>query len=317
MLNSSLWKMTSRCRVINLVVIFLLMLIISGCSSSSGILGGSSKDEQSLPAAPRESSSTQNPASQSETIPRKMAEMWKYEIEVADARQANANIIAKADQLQGYLTESRMSDDKDEIKASLVVKVPESSAQLMVEYLQSIGYVKDEEKTSRDVSDTYYDTEARLKVLTAEEERLLGYMQTKTSTIQDLLAVEKEIARVRQERESLQARMNVLKNQVDYTSFSITLSENQTALKAPKGTLGKAGQGFMSSLGALVKLLTGLFIIFISSLPFLAVFGGIFYLVIRWIRRRKAKKSKSLQEAAPIYAPGYKPEDNDSGDTSE
>jgi hypothetical protein len=301
-----------------------MILMLAGCSSQSeSLLGGSTKNQLATPAGSASSKDSAtilydyDSSNQAAALPKKMSNQWTFKLEVQDSRQANAGINAQAEQLQGYLVESHINTIQDQVEANLIVKVPANRAQAMVDYLEKLGYVEEEAKTSLDVSDTYYDTEARLKVLIAEEERLLTFIQNKTANIQDMLALEKEIARVRQDRESLQARMNLLNNQVDYTSFTIKLTENQTGLQAPKGTMGKAGQGFVSSLGLLVKFINGFFIALITLLPFLIVLGGLFYTFRRWQRGRKARKARMLQETAPIYAPGVQPPDDKSNDKPE
>lgn len=298
---------------IGLGLILILAVVLAGCSTRAGFNTAVRQESAPLGSAGSQESAPgkEGAVSDAEAVPKKVSHQWTFELEVEDGRQANAAIIAQAEKLQGYLVKSRLSAQGDEMKASLVIKVPEANAQNMVDYLEKAGRVKEQAKSSQDVSDAYYDTEARLKVLLAEEDRLLNYLQ-KTSTIQDLLAVEKEIARVRQERESLQARMNVLKNQVDYTTFNITLSENSMALKAPKGTMGKAGQGFVSSLGLLVSFLNGAFIVMVTVLPFILVLGAFFYLFWRWNKKRKAGKAGKKQETGPpIYAPGFEPENKE------
>ena len=58
------------------------------------------------------------------------------------------------------------------------------------------GTVNNQTTYTDDVTMEYYDTEARLQVLQKEEERMLSFMEKETATIQDLLAIEREISQV-------------------------------------------------------------------------------------------------------------------------
>lgn len=284
--------------LIGLVMLVLMLVSTAGCSS----VNTSSKESQTAselgsagsavpPAADNSSVSIEaNKAKQSSVAERKVSSNWKFRIEVQDSRQANSALNQEVERLQGYLANSSLVVKDDRIQASLTLKVPANKTSEMISFLEKSGKVLEQGKTSTDVSDEYYDTEARLKVMLREEERLLNLLETRAATIQDLLAVEKEIARVRGEREALQARMNRLNNMVDYTTFAVTLEENKAALQAPKGTLGKAGQGFVTSLNQLVKLLNGLFILLVTILPFLIVLFIITYPVKRLASRHRARK---------------------------
>lgn len=297
--SCQLWKKV----LIGLVMLVVMLLSITGCSSVNtketqtaselGAVGSA------VPQAADTSTSEANKVKQSTVAERKVSNNWKFKIEVQDSRQVNSALNQEVERLQGYLANSSLVVKDDRIQASLTLKVPADKASEMISFLEKMGKVLEQGKTSTDVSDEYYDTEARLKVMVKEEERLLNLLETRAATIQELLAVEKEIARVRGEREALQARMNRLNNMVDYTTFTVTLEENKAALQAPKGTLGKAGQGFINSLNQLVKLLNGLFIVLITILPFLIVLLIIAYPVKKWVSRRRNRKKARSADAGP------------------
>jgi predicted nucleic acid-binding Zn-ribbon protein len=102
------------------------------------------------------------------------------------------------------------------------------------------------------VTTEYNDTEARLKVLQKEEEQMLSFMDDKSATIQDLLAIEREIAQVREKRESLQARMNVLMNQTAYSQFNIQLQTSFQEVTTPQGTFSKAKTALIKSINSML-----------------------------------------------------------------
>lgn len=294
------WKKT----LLVLAVLAVMLMSITSCGS----INSSYKESQSTSelgsvrteAVPQAADTSYSGGEAAKTnqvtvAERKVSNNWRFKIEVQDSRQANSAISQEVEKLGGYLASSSMVVQDDQIKASLSIKVPTAKAPDMISYLENSGKVLEQSKTSNDVSDEYYDTDARLKVMVKEEERLLNLLETRAATIQELLAVEKEITRVRGEREALQARMNRLNNMVDYTTFAITLEENKTSLQTPKGTMGKAGQVFLSSLNQLVKLLYTLFLVLVASLPFLIVLLAIAYLIIKILRRRKNKRKAPVQ----------------------
>ncbi|NLB87950.1 MAG: DUF4349 domain-containing protein [Syntrophomonadaceae bacterium] len=219
---------------------------------------------------------------------RKLIEYWDFNIEVQNTNQSIDDIKNKTQSLKGYIVESNINNTNN-INAHLTIKIPRENINEMTDYLQGVGKVNYSSNRTEDVTMEYYDTEARLQVLKKQEERLLSFMEGKTNSIQDLLAVEQELSRVRAERESLQARMNYLNNATSYSQISIYLSQRSGGeITTPKGTWGQAVQGFISSLNSLINLGNTLIIGFFMAIPYLFVIG-IVYLITHYIRNRKKK----------------------------
>jgi hypothetical protein len=57
------------------------------------------------------------------------------------------------------------------------------------------------------------------------EERLVNLLATRTGKLEDVLAVERELARVREEIERYEGRLRYLRTQVAMSTLSITVSE--------------------------------------------------------------------------------------------
>lgn len=221
---------------------------------------------------------------------KKLIHNLDYTILVPDPNKAVNNIIEKTNSLKGYLVESSLSANNGESSyARIVVKVPQDQMQLMTKHLESMGMVKNQAMFTEDVTSQYYDTEARLKVLQKEEERMLAFMDDESATIQDLLAIEREIAKVREQRESLQARMNVLKNQVSYAQFNINLQASYNEVTTPQGTASKAKATLINSINSMLQLFNWLVIAFFAILPYLILLG-LGYGIFRAVKKRRAKK---------------------------
>ena len=161
----------------------------------------------------------------------------------------------------------------------------------MSAYLETLGTVKHQTMYTDDVTMEYYDTEARLKVLQKEEERMLSFMDDEAATIQDLLAIEREVAQVREKRESLQARMNVLTNQVNYSQFNIGLQTSYNELSTPQGTLSKAKNALVQSLNSMLQLFNWLLIALFAILPYLLLLV-LAYLLFRTIKKKRTAKKE-------------------------
>ncbi len=223
---------------------------------------------------------------------RKLVYNLDYTLLVPDPNRTVNEIMGQTNKFGGYMVESRLSSDNGESShARLVVKIPQNNMEQMSAYLETLGTVKHQTMYTDDVTMEYYDTEARLKVLQKEEERMLSFMDDEAATIQDLLAIEREVAQVREKRESLQARMNVLTNQVNYSQFNIGLQTSYNELSTPQGTLSKAKNALVQSLNSMLQLFNWLLIALFAILPYLLLLV-LAYLLFRTIKKKRTAKKE-------------------------
>ena len=84
---------------------------------------------------------------------------------------------------------------------------------------------------SEDVSEWSIDMQARLKSSLREEESLLSLLG-RTSTVSEVLTIERELTRVRSDIERFQGQLNFLERRIDLATITVSL------LSPPIGYLG-------------------------------------------------------------------------------
>jgi glycine cleavage system regulatory protein len=275
-------------------IILALSFVVSGCSGSSYSEDMSVQTGQSIADMPELENHFEEVSSDGEevTMGRKLVYNLDYTLLVPDPNRTVNEIMGQTNKFGGYMVESRLSSDNGESShARLVVKIPQNNMEQMSAYLETLGTVKHQTMYTDDVTMEYYDTEARLKVLQKEEERMLSFMDDEAATIQDLLAIEREVAQVREKRESLQARMNVLTNQVNYSQFNIGLQTSYNELSTPQGTLSKAKNALVQSLNSMLQLFNWLLIALFAILPYLLLLV-LAYLLFRTIKKKRTAKKE-------------------------
>jgi hypothetical protein len=285
---------SEKCRVFLLLPILVVAFILSGCGSSSYPEDAVVQTSQSVADMREVPEDGEMVYKDSEKIglERKLIYNLDYTLTVSEPKQAINEIITQTNKLSGYMVESRLSADNGKsTNAHIVVKIPQDKMEQMSVYLESLGTVNNQTTYTDDVTMEYYDTEARLQVLQKEEERMLSFMEKETATIQDLLAIEREISQVREKRESLQARMNVLKNQTDYSQFNIRLQQSLNEISAPQGTIANAKKALVNSINSMIKLFNWLIIAFFVVLPYL-VLVALGYYLFRTIRKKRTSKKE-------------------------
>jgi hypothetical protein len=79
--------------------------------------------------------------------------------------------------------------------------------------------------SAQDVGEEYVDLTARAVNARRLEERLLDILGTRTGKLQDVLSVERELARVREEIERIDGRLRYLKTRASLSTLSVALHE--------------------------------------------------------------------------------------------
>jgi hypothetical protein len=137
------------------------------------------------------------------------------------------------------------------------VRVPSAELDASMVELKKVGRVEAEARVSEDVTKQYIDLEARLSNSRNAEQRLAAILRQQTGKLTDVLAVEKEITRVRGEIEQMEAEHKDLSRRVEFATINVRITEEYKAqLQGPDsvGTrLGNAAvAGYRNVTGALL-----------------------------------------------------------------
>ncbi|NLF45648.1 MAG: DUF4349 domain-containing protein, partial [Syntrophomonadaceae bacterium] len=151
------------------------------------------------------------------------------------------------------------------------------------------GEVTNNDTYTEDVTEEYYDSQARLKVLESKEARLIALLD-KAVNITDIVAIENELAKVRSDIEVIQGRLQYLTNSTSFSTINIELKQAIPGhVKAPQGTTGKAWKALINSINNLIDFGSGLIVFLAAALPWLVILAVI-YLIIRSIRKKRKNK---------------------------
>lgn len=153
-------------------------------------------------------------------VPRKVIYSGAFDIAVPDVEKAIAETKQMAEKMGGYM--QKMTGD------GIVVRVPAEKFDTAVEALEKMGAVVEREITAQDVTEDYVDVAIRLENAKRLLEKLRQLLD-KAQNVKDALAVETELARVRNQIESLQGRLNVLRNRITYATISATFVPTEEA----------------------------------------------------------------------------------------
>src|SRR5262249_60889813 len=92
--------------------------------------------------------------------------------------------------------------------------------------LKRLGHVDSESQKGEEVSQQYVDLQARLENARTTEQTLLDILRHRTGKLSDVLAVEQEIASVREEIERVEAEKKTMEKQVAFSTLNMRVTKN-------------------------------------------------------------------------------------------
>lgn len=225
---------------------------------------------------------------------RKIIQNHNIEVAVEDLEAAEKRLMELVQASGGYISRSEVgSNPGAKRQGSWTLRVPGNKASDIASKIVALGEPMRQSSDARDVSEEFYDLEARIKNKKIEEERLIQHLKDSTGKLIDILAVEKEITRVRGEIEQSQGRLNMLGNLTSLATIQVSLVEHKNYKPEPAPTFWtKAARTFHQSLEGLYEFFANLTLWIISWSPWLVLWALIFgFARVVWLVRKAMKKS--------------------------
>ena len=206
-------------------------------------------------------------------------------IEVEKVDNAVIKVQQLAVQVGGYITNSSISGGRDQIRqATLELKIPAPNYDRAVGSLSTIGKVETVTSNAQDVGEEFVDVTARVNNARRLEDRLISLLANKTGKLDEVLRVERELARVREEIERYEGRLRYLTSRAAMSTLSITVHEPAPILGNNPGenpigaALRRAWRNFIALLAGTIASLGVL-------IPLALVVLAGWYAYRRWKRR--------------------------------
>ena len=204
-------------------------------------------------------------------------------IEVRHMDEAVVRVRQAAQQLGGFVANTALRNGRDEQpSASLELRVPTAQFDQLMSGLKAFGKVETVSANAEDVGEEYVDLGARAANARRVEARLVEMLASRTGKLSDVLTVEQELARVRQEIERHDARMRWLERRASLSSFNITLHEPLALID--RETNGPIAEAFAEAWRRLVGVIAWCIAALGVLVPVGMVIGGLF-VVVRRLRR--------------------------------
>ena len=188
----------------------------------------------------------------------------------------------------GWVESISESGEEGNRRAWMTLRVPSDALDTFLQEVGGTGRVTDRNESAQDVTNTYYDTKARLESQQALLDRL-HELVAMAETLDDILSLESQIADTQYQIDRLQESLIRTDRQVDYATVDISLREATPADQAADTELS-FGQRVAAALKTSGEVFAGFIenaaIWLVSAIPFAAVVAAI-WLIWRIIRRKR------------------------------
>lgn len=162
-------------------------------------------------------------------------------IEVKRVDDAVKQVRATAVRFGGFVANTALrAGREDQRVATLELRVPTDQFDALLADLGTFGKVESVSASVQDVGDEYVDMGARVANARRVEARLVEMLASRTGKLSDVLTVEMELARVREEIERYDARLRWLEKRTSLSTLELTLHEPVGLMDRPTGPLVEA-----------------------------------------------------------------------------
>jgi hypothetical protein len=243
------------------------------------------------PAANTAGTITSRNAPDANAIRRKIVYRATVDLVVEEFEPVSARIEGLVKQYDAYVARSNVGGTPGMPRTGeWTIRVPADHYDVLLAALRQLGEVRRIRSDSQDVTEEFYDVEARIRNKKQEEARLLKLLETAAGKLEEVLAVEREISRVRGEIEQSEGRLRVLGDLSTLATVELVVAEIKDYAPEETATYSmRVRRSFQASLRAL--LITGeqVSIALVAISPWLAILLVPGLPLVLWRRARRRR----------------------------
>ncbi len=191
-----------------------------------------------------------------------------YGLLVEDCEKTYQRISDLVRGLDGVVIESNIEDTSYSKNGVAIFKVLPTKFDAALQTLSALGTVESKNVTGDDVTEEYVDLGARLKNQKNVRDRLQAILDQKTAKMDEILKVEKEIARVSENIERIEGKMKFYDREVSMSTITIRYHEKQKQAAWTLDYFNDLKYALQDAAEVFVRVLNGGIVIAAMVIPF-------------------------------------------------
>ena len=282
-----------------LSIVLLAALTLAGCGAARGKAeaGGGAFLSETVAAAPASPERSADKAGADANVAadtafpaaRMVIKTAALSVRVKDVAGANTRAIQLAEGSGGFVQSSSQWDDGG-VRADLSLRVPPEGFLPLIHSLETLGKVEGKSISGEDVTEEYYDLDARLENLGEVRSRLFELLD-RAAKVTDAIEVEQQLERVGAEINQIKGRMKYLQNMTGMATINLSLYTDEKPAAEPFINWAMIGGGFVTAARWLVQALFFILQALVVLIPLAAIFGAAAFAVVRLVRFARARRA--------------------------
>ena len=178
--------------------------------------------------------------------------------------------------------------------ANYTIRVPEANLNRFLAGVEGIATVVNKTVGEEDITLNYVDTEARIKTLEIEQERLLALLE-KADNLEYIIQLEQRLSEVRYNIESFQSRLRTYDDKITYSTVRVSVYEvTRVQEKEPETLWERISNGWANTMYEISEGAQDFLVWFVINIPYLVFWGAVIVVLVIILKKknvmRKAKK---------------------------
>ncbi|MEI0567918.1 DUF4349 domain-containing protein [Brachyspira pulli] len=215
------------------IIIMLSTLLLLSCGGKSGSSNNINFTTQSAVPPPSPMMIEENEVvtdsvnyTSESNVERKLIVTVDIRINSKDVEKSYKSIENKVKEYNGYFDNVESSKNR----YYLTIRIPKDNLNNFISFIEESEKIENKNINTQDVTDTYYDTDNRIKNREVLLEKLRNYLK-EAKNIDEILKIEDRINTVTYEIERMKGNLQNLQSSIDYSRVTVNI-QNQEAIKS-------------------------------------------------------------------------------------
>lgn len=287
-----------------IVVVALALSVAAGCAKADRAshappaavaVNAPAAKADSAPAAAEANGAAVAPAAAS----RALVVTGELHVRTKNVAGAADRLRADVERAGGYVSDVTEAGSGDAKSATLEVRVPADKTKSLRATLADLGEVTSDVEKVEDVTEARADLKARLQNARVEESRIVEIMNRRTGSIAEVLTAERELARVRETIERLEAQERTMEGRIALATIKVHFDapgaapkEEPEAWRTPGTSIAHA---FSAGLRAAAALAVYGAMALAASTPVLLPLGAVLAIALAFVRSRRRRLAAAME----------------------
>ncbi len=224
---------------------------------------------------------------------RKLIRTVHLDVETYDFESLMTKLEEHITSLAGYVEQSdisgnSMQNNYSRRRAYMTIRIPSTNLDQFISSVEADGNVTNKSESTNDVTLQYSDLESRKKSLTIEQDRIWALLE-KADTLESVIALEERLSEIRYELESMESRLRLYDNQVEYSTVHVNVEEVKIYTPTAPLTFGeRITNGFNENVENMKEFATDLAVLIIASIPIWVPILFVLFIIGFFIKKKAA-----------------------------